>query len=149
MPAEEVTGKPDLFVFGDGSTLSFGTVVYIRWDLKSGGYWTTLDMAKCKITPKNRITVPRLELNGAVLGKRLREFVLDQLDMELWNVSHLIDSSTILGYVHIVPCALHKADSRLKLFEGVRISKIQLAGIFAQGRLQNWFWVDTDNNLAD
>ena len=142
MPAEEVTGKPDLFVFGDGSTLSFGTVVYIRWDLKSGGYWTTLDMVKCKITLKIRITVPRLELHGAVLGKRLREFVLDQLDMELGNVSHRIDSSTILGYVH-------KADSRLKLFEGVRISKIQLAGIFAQGRLQNWFWVDTDNNLVD
>ena len=28
-PMEEVTGKPDLVVFTDGSTLAFGTVSYI------------------------------------------------------------------------------------------------------------------------
>ena len=97
-------------------------------------------MAKSKIAPKNRITVPRLELNGAVLGKRLREFILDQLNLEFGNVFHLVDSSTMLGYVH-------KTDSRLKPFEGVRVSEIQMAGKFSQGRLKNWFRVDTDNHL--
>ena len=64
-------------------------------------------MSKSKIAPKNRITVPRLELNGAVLAKRVREFLVDQLDMNFTKVYHLVDSSTVLGYVH-------KADAKLK-----------------------------------
>ena len=55
--------------------LAYGAVVYIRWRLRSGKWWTMLVMSKSKIAPKNRITVVRLELNGAVVSKRLEEFV--------------------------------------------------------------------------
>ena len=110
-PREDVVGKPDLIVFSDGSVLAFGTVAYVRWALKTGGWWTTLIMSKSKVAPKNRITIPRLELNGAVLAKRVREFVTGELDMEFDNIYHMVDSSTILGY-------LHKMDSKLKPFEG-------------------------------
>ena len=44
-PAEEVVGLPVLVVFSDGSLLAFGAAAYIRWELKSGGYWTRLIMA--------------------------------------------------------------------------------------------------------
>ena len=84
-PCEEVIGKPDLVMFSDGSVLAFGSVAYIRWKLKSGGWWTSLIMSKSKIAPKNRITIPRLELNGAVLSKRLREFIASQVDLEFEN----------------------------------------------------------------
>ena len=73
-PQEEVLGKPDLIVFSDGSIIAFGSVAYVRWKLHSGGWWTALVMSKSKIAPKNRITVPRLELKGAVMAKRLREY---------------------------------------------------------------------------
>ena len=33
-------------IFSDGALLAFGTAAYIRWKLKSGGYWTRLVMAK-------------------------------------------------------------------------------------------------------
>ena len=141
-PAEETVGKPDLVCFSDGSISAFGTVVYIRWQLQTGGWWTALVVSKSKIAPKNRITIPRLELNGAVLAKRLREFVTGQLDMEFNNIYHLVDSSTILGYVH-------KQDSKLKPFEGVRVSEIQTSGNFVQGRLENWSWVEGELNPAD
>ena len=84
-PCEEVIGKPDLVMFSDGSVLAFGAVAYIRWKLKSGGWWTSLIMSKSKIAPKNRITIPWLELNGAVLSKRLREFITNQVDLEFEN----------------------------------------------------------------
>ena len=87
-------------------------------------------MSKSKIAPKNRITIPRLELNGAVLAKRLREFVTGRLDLEFENVFHLVDSSTVLGY-------LHKADAKLKPFEGIRVAEVQAAGKFIEGRLEN------------
>ena len=53
-----------------------------------------------------------------------------------------MDSSTILGYVH-------KQDSKLKPFEGVRVSEIQTSGNFVQGRLENWSWVEGELNPAD
>ena len=103
-PKEETVGKPSLVCFSDGSELAFGTTVYIRWLLKSGSYWSSLVISKSKIGPKNRITVPRMELNGAVLAKRLREFVVSHVNLEFEEIFHLVDSSTIL-------CYLHKEDS--------------------------------------
>ena len=87
--------------------------------------------SKSKIAPKSRITVPRLELNGAVLSKRLSEFAQSHLDHKFGNVYHLVDSSTVLGY-------LHKQDAKLKPFEGIRVSVVQAAGTFVEGRLLNW-----------
>ena len=99
-------------------------------------------MSKSKIAPRNRLSVPRLELNGAVLSKRLEEFLVSHLEQEFDNIYHLVDSSTVLGYVH-------KADSKLKPFEGIRVSEIQTAGQFIDGRLHNWSWVEGENNPAD
>ena len=82
-----------------------------------------LVISKSQIAAKNRITVSRLELNVALLAKRLREFLLDQLDMEFENVYHLVDSSTILGYVH-------REDAKLKPFEGIGVAEIQTSGSF-------------------
>ena len=141
-PKENVVGKPELIVFSDGSVLAFGTVAYVRWKLETGSWWTSLIMAKSKIAPKNRITVPRLELNGAVLAKRIKEFTVGQLDIEFENVYHLVDSSTVLGYVH-------KQDSKLKPFEGVRVSEIQTSGEFVEGKLKHWSWIEGNLNPAD
>ena len=138
----EVEGQPDLVLFSDGSTLAFGSVAYIRWRLNTGRWWSMLMFSKSKIAPKSRITVPRLELNGAVLSKRLSEFAQSHLDHKFGNVYHLVDSSTVLGY-------LHKQDAKLKPFEGIRVSEVQAAGTFVEGRLLNWSWVESGNNPAD
>ena len=138
VPSEDVVGKPDLVIFSDGTTCAFGSVAYIRWQLKSGGWWSNIILSKSKIAPKSRITIPRLELNGAVLSKRLDEFVVGTLDVQFQNVFHLVDSSTVLGYLHIV-------DSKIKLYEGIRVSEIQMSGKFIDGRLHNWSWVEAEN----
>ena len=52
----------------------FGGVVYIRWELAKGGYWSRIILSRGKIGPKSRLTIPRMELNGAVINKRLAEF---------------------------------------------------------------------------
>ena len=141
-PRESVIGQPELVVFSDGSVLAFGTTAYIRWKLCSGKWWSMLVMSKSKIAPKHRITVPRLELNGAVLGKRLKEFIVGELDLDFANIYHLVDSSTVLGY-------LHKPDAKLKPFEGIRVSEVQTSGEFIDGRLKNWSWVESNDNPAD
>ena len=93
---DDVLGKSNLICFSDGSELAFGTAPCIRWwSLASGGCWTSLITSKSRIAPKQRITITRLELNGSVLAKRLREFVLIQVDLEFGNVYHFVDSSTV------------------------------------------------------
>ena len=99
-------------------------------------------MSKSKIGPKNRVSIPRMELDRAVLAKRLREFVMETLNLRFANVYHLVDSSTVLGY-------LHKEDAKLKPYEGVHVAEIQTAGEFVDGHLRNWAWVEGENNPAD
>ena len=139
---QDVVGRPDLVIFSDGSVNAFGSVTYIRWQLKKGGWWSRIVLSKSKIAPKSRLTIPRLELNGAVMSKRLEDFVKGALEYDFQNVYHLVDSSTVLGY-------LHKQDSKLKPFEGIRVSEIQAAGEFIHGRLHNWSWVEGEINPAD
>ena len=141
-PQEEVEGDPWLVTFSDGSIKAFAASVYIVWKLKSGGGWSALVVSKSKIAPKHRISIPRLELNGAVLSKRLTEFVSQCLNVKFERKLHLVDSSTVLGY-------LHKPDSKLNPWEGLRVSEIQAAGSFEDGRLKDWAWVRGEDNPSD
>ena len=65
-----------------------------------------------------------------------------QMDVRFQKVYHLVDSSTVLGY-------LHKPDSKLKPYEGIRVSEIQTSGTFVNGRLQDWAWVEGELVPAD
>ena len=141
-PDEAVVGLPWLVSFSDGSNLGFSSVVYIRWELEQGGYWTRIVLSKGKIGPKSRITIPRMELNGAVMNKRLAEVMETAVNKKFGKVIHLVDSSTVL-------CYLHKEDQKLKPYEGIHVAEIQAAGKFENGLLQNWAWVEGKNNPAD
>ena len=74
-PASAI-GNPILVVFSDGSTQAYGTCAYIRWKLGSGNYEANLITAKDTIAPSRQLTVPRLDLCGAVLACRLREVIV-------------------------------------------------------------------------
>ena len=60
-----------------------------------------------------------MELNGAVINQWLKEFVDLTLTRKFERVIHLVDSSTVLGY-------LHKEDARLKPYEGIPVAEIQV-----------------------
>ena len=116
-PEEKVKGLPMLVVFTDGSMLAYGGAAYIRWELEDGGYWSRLIMAKSKIAPKNRLSIPRMELNGAVLGNRLKNFLIKETNFQFSKVYHLVDSSTVLGYVH-------KECGTFGPYQGIRIADL-------------------------
>ena len=141
-PEEEVIGLPMLIVFSDGSKLAFGAVAYIRWQLKSGGYWTHLIMAKGKIAPKGIVSIPRMELCGAVLGNRIKNFLIKETRLKFSATYHLVDSSTILGY-------LQKECGNFRPYEGIRIAEIQSSNESKDGKLIGWAWVAGENNPAD
>ena len=141
-PEEEVEGLPLLIVFSDGSMLAFGAVAYIRWRLKSGGFWVRLIMSKSKIAPKNMLSIPRMELNGAVLGNRIKNFILKETNLEFEKAYQFVDSSTVLGY-------LHKECGMYKVWEGIRVSEVQSTNVFVDDKLLNFAWVAGTHNPAD
>ena len=99
-------------------------------------------MAKGKIGPKNLLSIPRMELNGAVVGNRIANFLKDETNLEFEKVYFLVDSSTILGYVNKECGVFHP-------FEGIRIAEIQSCHIFVDGMLLNWAWISGQLNPAD
>ena len=141
-PEEEVVGLPVLVVFTDGAALAYGAVAYIRWTLVNGQYWTRLIMAKGKIAPKRIVSVNRMELNGALLGDRMKNFLINETSLKFRKVYQLVDSSTVLGYVHKECGVFHP-------YEGIRIAEIQSSNSFVDEKLDGWAWVSGDLNPAD
>jgi len=68
--------------------------------------------------------------------------VLSEVNLEFGQIYHLVDSSTVVGY-------LHKEDAKIKPFKGIRVSEVQTAGKFIEGRLQDWYWIEGEVNPAD
>ena len=141
-PEGRVVGLPTLIIFCDGSALAFGAVAYIRWELEGGGFWCRLIMAKCRVAPKNILTIPRMELCAAVIGSRIKNFIIKYTSFEFAKVCVLVDSSTVLGY-------LQKECGVFRPFEGVRVAEFQSTSEYVDGKLANVAWVSGTDNLAD
>ena len=92
MKPHDTVGKPTLVVFSDGSSIAYGTCAYVRWELAGNKYVVRLIAAKNRIAPTHQITIPRLELCGAVLAVRLRETIVREIDWEFDTVFHIVDS---------------------------------------------------------
>ena len=141
-PLEEVEGLPALVIFSDGAVLAYGAVAYIRWKLKNGGFWCRIIMAKCKLAPKHIVSIPRMELNGAVLGTRIKNFLKKETNLEFSQVFQFVDSSTVLGYVQ-------KEYGSFKPYEGIRVAEVQSSSEFVGDKLKGFAWVAGDDNPAD
>ena len=61
--------------FADASQEAFGACAYIRQKTKDK---VTVVAAKSRVTPLKQLTIPRLELQAAVLASRLAKSMLDE-----------------------------------------------------------------------
>ena len=109
----------ELHAFCDASERGYGCCIYLRVLLSSGHWSTSLVISKAKLAPLKRITIPRLELMGALLGARLLVFVRKSLKLpedvafRCWT-----DSMVALAWIRNDP---HK----WKTFVSNRVAEIQ------------------------
>ncbi len=85
-PKEAVVGKPMMMIFGDGSTTASCALAYLRWQMADGLVQCLLLARKTKVAPKCKISIPRMELMGALLAVRLVRKILDSLRIEIESV---------------------------------------------------------------
>ncbi len=63
-------GRPMLLIFGDDSTMASCALAYLRWQMADGTVQCRLLAGKTRVAPKCKISIPRMELVGALLAGR-------------------------------------------------------------------------------
>ncbi|XP_058449120.1 uncharacterized protein LOC131429087 [Malaya genurostris] len=126
-----------LHVFVDASEVAYSVAVYFRLVNSDGVGECTLVSAKAKVAPLKPLSVPRMELQAAVLGSRLMKFVeevhcLAIVQKYLWS-----DSATVLSWLR----ADHR---RYKQFVACRIGEL-----LTTTNVSEWRWVPSKSNPAD
>jgi len=137
-PATDPIGPPTLMVFGDGSREAYCALAYVRWELRDGTVKCQLITGKSRVSPKQKISIPRIELLGSLLAVRLAKRIKDAYRFKFGKVRFFTDSSAVLGMLQCNSLSFLE-------FVGTRVSEIKSKSCPEK----EWFWVPTDCNPAD
>ncbi|XP_066973185.1 uncharacterized protein [Macrobrachium rosenbergii] len=108
----------ELHAFGDASERGYGACVYVRVP-EEGNFKVTLIAARGKVAPIKKVSLPRLELLGALLCARLVVFVKSALRLvQEVSVRCWTDSTVALAWIKGEP-------NRWKTFVANRVVEIQ------------------------
>ena len=129
--------QPVLCVFSDASEDAFGTCAYARWQLSTGGFGVKFIAAKSRVAPLKKLSIPRLELQGAVLASRLGKTILKECRLKFERSVFFLDSKIVLAWI----CSETR---RFKPFVSVTVGEIKENSDPAQ-----WRHVPGEQNVAD
>ena len=133
----DAVGLPVLCVFSDASEDAFGACAYARWQLSNGKYDVRFIAAKSRVAPLKRLTIPRLELQGAVLASRLSKTIVEQCHFQFEKTVLFLDSKIVLAWI----CSEAR---RFKPFVSIGVGEIQSNTDPAQ-----WRHIPGELNVAD
>ncbi|XP_045036869.1 uncharacterized protein LOC123477554 [Daphnia magna] len=106
-----------LHAFCDASTVGFGSVVYLRVTYRNNIVAVNFVTSKSRVAPLLPLTVPKLELQGAVVALRLVKFVQSTLRIPINQIIYWSDSKTVFQWIASKTC-------RFQTFVANRISEI-------------------------
>ncbi|XP_028159005.1 uncharacterized protein LOC114351861 [Ostrinia furnacalis] len=127
----------ELHGFSDASSDAYAAVVYARVVDEAGNVMVTLITCKTKVAPIKQISIPKLELCGAVLLAKLLKEVSEILKVPKSNLHAWTDSTIVLAWLSSHP-------SRWKTFIANRVSEI-----LAILDREQWSHVVSSDNPAD
>lgn len=127
----------EVVTFVDASQQAYGAASYLRCEYEDGTVAAQLIASKSKVAPLTPMTVPRLELMGAIVGLRLTQSVSRVLELPVKAASFYSDSTDVLSWV--------RGRSRdFQPFVANRIGEIQIST-----KPRQWQHVSIDKNPAD
>lgn len=127
----------ELHIFCDASAKAYAAVAYLRFQHENGEIETVLVAAKSRVAPLKPTSIPRLELQGALIASRLAKTIEKENQIKISQKVFWTDSKTVLAWIN--------ADARrFQIFVSHRLAEI--GDLTAAGE---WRWVPTDLNVAD
>lgn len=135
--ADKSTASRELHVFCDASERAYGSVAYLRTMDDQSHVHCSFMLARSRVAPKKRLSMPRLELSAALTGAQLAKLIQTELTIPIQQVFLWSDSTTVLQWLRSESC-------RYKVFVGTRVAEIQTLTDVA-----SWRYVDSARNPAD
>jgi hypothetical protein len=132
-----VNVESEVVSFCDASSKLYAAVVYLRSEDNFGNIVCRLMCSKTRVAPLKEQTIPRLELQGAVLASELTSRVIKNLNISVNNTYIFSDSTIVL-------CWLSKVPTKWNTFVANRVKKVNNLITF-----DRWFYVNTVENPAD
>ncbi|XP_026747883.1 uncharacterized protein LOC113508909 [Trichoplusia ni] len=129
--------KIEIHGFSDASTRAYAAVAYVRIKMQDGSVSTKLQAAKTRVAPLRTVSLPRLELCGALLLSRLLKQIQQAMRIPTSNIYAWTDSTIVLAWLSGDP---HK----WKTFVANRV--VEIAENVNNNR---WFHVSSEDNPAD
>lgn len=101
--ADKPIVRTELHCFADASTKGYGTVFYVKYYFADKTHKVSLLCSKSRVAPVKTISLPRLELCGALLLADLYDTVSKALDQEFDDVYCWLDSKLALIWITSSP----------------------------------------------
>ena len=133
----DAVGNPVLMMCNDASKDAMCCTAHLRWKLESGDFACKLYCAKTRVTPLDRESTPRNEMQSLVMSVRLSSTVIHHTTYKFDDVHYFLDSQCTLA-------TLHKDSMALREFMGNRVPEI--LGI---APLEKIYHVPSKKNIAD
>lgn len=130
-------GKTELHGFCDASQSAYGACIYLRQQTSSNTWSVRLLCAKSRVAPTKTLTIPRLELCGALILAELLSRVAKSIGVSVNNFFCWCDSTVVISWIQGTP-------AQWKTFVANRVSQIiDTVGV------ECWHHVPTEHNPAD
>ena len=126
-----------IHTFTDASESAYAAAVYARHVYESGDVTVRLIASKSRLAPLKAVSIPRLELLGALIGTRLTMQVCTALKISSHEVTYWVDSVNV-GYW------IRGQSREYKPFIAHRVGEIHECSVPSQ-----WRYVPTNVNPAD
>ena len=94
-------------------------------------------MVKSKVTPVKQLTIPKLELQAAVMGSRLAHTIIEMHTLKISRKILWTDSQTVIKWIR----------SEARKYPPFVINRI--SEILDSTVVEEWRWVPTKQNVAD
>ena len=134
---DKVVDTLSLHTFVDSCESAYGADMYARYSYQDGLISTNVVAAKTKVAPGIAISIPRLELMGAVVGVRLAKRIATVIDFTIGRGTFRSDSVNVLWWIR-------GRSRQFKPFVANRVGEIQ-----SNTDPEQWRYVPTSMNPAD
>ena len=92
--------KWELHVFADASEVTKCAVAYLRSKPKEYSADLAFVIGKYRVAPMRHLSIPRLELQAAVMAVRLKEQIVKEHQSKIQSCNFWTDSTTVLQWIH-------------------------------------------------